>query len=96
MIPAMTAVYRAIPPAKISRRAWKRLPKDLQRHTKESVERHLGIQAFHERLHETNTPHWIERRLDGVYLLWGDYAENCAFLHGWSMNEFPIGTRIEG
>lgn len=48
-----------------------------------------------ERAGETSPLHWIKRRLDGVYLLWGNHAENCAFLPGWSM-EMPIGTRIEG
>ena len=84
-----------IPPRRMSMREWKRLPRDLRRRTKDSVEQHLGVQAFHEHLHATNTPHWIERRDDGVYLLWGEHAENCAFLPGWSM-EMPIGTRIEG
>lgn len=84
-----------IPPRRMTMREWKRLPSDLRRHTKDSVEQHLGVQAFHLHLHETNTPHWIERRDDGVYLLWGEHAENSALMPGWSM-KMPIGTRIEG
>lgn len=88
-------IRHTIPPTKISKAMWKRPSKDLQRHSKESVEQHLGIQTFHDRLHEMNTPHWIERRVDGVYLLWGEHAQNCALMPGWSM-EMPTGTRIQG
>lgn len=85
-----------IPPAKLSKRNWKRLPKDLRRYSRRSVEQYLGIMEFHEGLHVTNTPHWIERRQDGVYLLWGDDAANSAIMHGVSMDEMSIGTRIAG
>jgi hypothetical protein len=89
-------VTERIPPAKISKRNWKRLPAQVQQYSKESVEQTLGVVAFHERLHANNTPHWIERREDGTYLLWGEDASNVAFMPGFSMDDFPVGTRIAG
>jgi len=85
-----------IPPVKISKRSWRRLPAALQEYCKESVERARGIQVFHDQLHTNNIPHWIERREDGVYLLWGEDASNVAFMPGFSMDDFEIGTRIAG
>ena len=91
-----TCATTTIPPATISRRQWRRLPRRLQQHGRPAVEQLLGLMAFHQHLHDTNTPHWVERRDDGVYLLWGHNAESSALLPGWSMPDFSVGTRIPG
>ena len=58
-----------------------------------------GVSAFadfHSALHKTNTRHWIERRADGSYVLWGERAEYSALAACMDMSELPIGTRVEG
>jgi hypothetical protein len=91
-----TNAITTIPTATISRRQWRRLPRRLQRLGKAAAEQVLGLMAFHQHLHDTNTPHWLERREDGIYLLWGCNAENSAPMPGWSMTCVPVGTRILG
>ena len=65
-------------------------------YSNKSVKWALGFIAFHDNLHATNTPHWIERCEDGAYLLWGKDAASSALLPGVCMDAFPVGTRIAG
>lgn len=96
LLPGQAQVTHDIAAKKLSRCHWLGLPKHLKRYNKVSVEKALGAMAFHDSLHATDTPHWIERREDGVYVLWGEDASNCALMHGFTMDDFPVGTRIEG
>jgi len=91
-----TQVTQKIPSQKLSKKHWRRLSPHLQKQDKESVEQALAFHVFHESLHDTSTPHWIERGNDGVYLLWGEDAEHIARLPSVCMDEFPVGTRIAG
>ena len=67
------------------------------------------LMKFHDRLHETGTIHYVERRLEGYYLLWPHddtplpikAGDNVRFqgmlLPPWfEVPEMAIGERVQG
>lgn len=103
MSAALVLKAPAIPPVPISMQAFKRLPKEVQRLGKAAAEQDLGIHVFHEQLHEDDIPHWIARRKEGFFLIWGENAENSfkfpdnsSLIRQPSMARLRLGSRVEG